>query len=221
NLEAMSFLSELNVLCHGQHPGCIVIAEESTAWPQVTRPTWVGGLGFSMKWNMGWMHDTLQYMSKDPIHRKYHHDQLTFGMMYAFSENFQLPFSHDEVVHGKGSMIEKMAGDYWQKFANLRLLYTYQFTYPGSKLIFMGSEFAQWSEWSDKTQLDWALLEFPSHKGIMTLLGDLNRLYKTEPALFSRNYQADGFAWIDCHDNTQSVISYRRLADNEEVIILL
>ena len=221
NLEAMSFLSELNVLCHGQHPGAIVIAEESTAWPQVTRPTWVGGLGFSMKWNMGWMHDTLEYMSKDPVFRKYHHDQLTFGMMYAFTENFLLPFSHDEVVHGKGSMINKMPGDDWQKFANLRLLYTYMYTYPGSKLLFMGSEFGQWSEWAHWKQLDWHLQDGHFHQGLLNLVKDLNHLYTASPSLYERSFQHDGFEWIDCHDSEQSVISYIRKGGDEMTVVVL
>lgn len=222
NLEAMAFLSQLNVLCHGQSPGAIVVAEESTAWPQVTRPTWVGGLGFSMKWNMGWMHDTLEYMSKDPIFRQYHHNQLTFGMMYAFTENFQLPFSHDEVVHGKGSMLNKMPGDMWQKFANLRLLYTYLYTYPGSKLLFMGCEFGQWSEWAHKRSLDWHLLgEGPYHSGLQTLVRDLNKLYTTLPSLYERGFQSDGFEWIDCHDSTQSVISYLRKSSEGFTLVIL
>jgi 1,4-alpha-glucan branching enzyme len=221
NLEAMHFLSELNVLCHGEHPGAMVIAEESTAWPQVTRPTWVGGLGFSMKWNMGWMHDSLNYMSQDPIFRKYHHDQLTFGMMYTFTENFQLPFSHDEVVHGKGSMINKMPGDDWQRFANLRLLYTYMFTYPGTKLLFMGSEFGQWSEWAHARQLDWHLLGEQNHQGLQTLVKDLNHAYTSLPSLYAQNFQSDGFEWIDCHDNEQSVISYIRRSDNDFTLVIL
>lgn len=221
NLEAMAFLQKLNEVCHGQHPGTLVIAEESTAWPQVTRPTWVGGLGFSMKWNMGWMHDTLDYMSKDPVHRQYHHNQLTFGMMYAFSENFQLPFSHDEVVHGKGSMINKMPGDDWQKFANLRLLYTYLYTYPGSKLLFMGSEFAQWSEWAQGRSLDWHLLDYAPHQGIHTLVKDLNHLYRDMASLHQRSFRSDGFEWIDCHDSTQSIVSYIRKSEQDFSIVVL
>lgn len=221
NLEAMAFLQKLNEICHGQYPGALVIAEESTAWPQVTRPTWVGGLGFSMKWNMGWMHDTLDYISKDPVHRQYHHNQLTFGMMYAFSENFQLPFSHDEVVHGKGSMINKMPGDDWQKFANLRLLYTYLYTYPGTKLLFMGSEFAQWGEWAHGRSLDWYLLEFDRHQGIHTLVKDLNHLYTSVPSLYQRSFRSDGFEWIDCHDSTQSIVSYIRKSDQDFSVVIL
>lgn len=221
NLEAVDFIRELNVQCHGQSPGALVIAEESTAWPQVSGPVYLGGLGFSLKWNMGWMHDSLQYMSKDPIFRQYHHDSLTFGMMYAYSENFQLPFSHDEVVHGKGSMINKMPGDYWQKFANLRLLYTYQFTYPGSKLLFMGCEFGQWSEWADKGQLDWALLDFDSHVGLKQTVADLNHLYRHNPALHEQNYQPEGFSWVDCHDSTQSVLSYLRCGGDQIAVVVL
>ena len=221
NLEAIDFLRELNVLIHGQHPGALVIAEESTAWPQVTRPTWVGGLGFSMKWNMGWMHDTLSYMTQDPIYRHYHHDRLTFGLLYAFSENFMLPFSHDEVVHGKGSMIGKMPGDEWQRFANLRLLYTYMFTYPGTKLLFMGNEIGQWPEWSHQRSLEWDVLQYPLHQGLQSLVKDLNRLYRHEPALYQRPFHHDGFQWIDCHDATQSVISYQRQGAEGELLVVL
>ncbi|MCK5190499.1 MAG: 1,4-alpha-glucan branching protein GlgB, partial [Methylococcales bacterium] len=184
NLEAIDFFRELNTVTHEQHPGTVMMAEESTAWPGVTRPTWVGGLGFSMKWNMGWMNDILAYMSVDPIHRRYHHDQLTFGMLYAFTENFALPFSHDEVVHGKGSLVSKMPGDEWQQFANLRLLYTMMFTYPGKKLLFMGCEFGQGTQWDSEQSLDWYVLDYPHHKGIQTLLKDLNQVYKAQSALF-------------------------------------
>jgi 1,4-alpha-glucan branching enzyme len=214
NLEAVEFLRHLNEVTHDQFPGTFIIAEESTAWPQVSRPTWLGGLGFSMKWNMGWMHDTLTYLSQDPIYRHYHHDRLTFGLLYAFSENFVLPFSHDEVVHGKGSMLDKMPGDGWQKFANLRLLYTYMFTYPGKKLMFMGCEFAQGREWNDASQLDWYLLERPQHQGIQSLVGDLNRLYCASPALHEIEFSGEGFEWIDCHDASQSVLSYLRKGEN-------
>ncbi|HKK05026.1 MAG TPA: 1,4-alpha-glucan branching protein GlgB [Gammaproteobacteria bacterium] len=218
NLEAIAFLRELNQVAHGQHPGILVIAEESTAWPQVTRPTWVGGLGFSMKWNMGWMHDTLVYMSNDPVHRHYHHDQLTFGLLYAFTENFVLPFSHDEVVHGKSAMVRKMPGDEWQQFANLRLLYTYMLTYPGKKLLFMGNEFGQGTEWNHDRRLDWYVLQYPLHRGLQALVGDLNHLYRSQPALYRHDFEPEGFDWIDCHDAAQSVISYVR-GDGEDFTI--
>jgi 1,4-alpha-glucan branching enzyme len=220
NLEAIAFLRELNTVTHQQFPGTLVMAEESTAWPQVTRPTWTGGLGFSMKWNMGWMHDTLVYFSKDPIHRHYHHDQLTFGLLYAFTENFILPFSHDEVVHGKKSMLYKMPGDEWQRFANLRLLYTFMFTYPGKKLLFMGSEFGQGEEWNAAKALDWHLLDYPYHSGVSKLLGDLNRLYAKIPALHSHDFETRGFEWIDCHDAPQSILSYLRRARDEFTVMV-
>ncbi len=221
NLEAIEFLRELNSVTQEQHPGTVVIAEESTAWPQVTRPPWVGGLGFAMKWNMGWMHDTLSYMSHDPIHRQYHHDQLTFGLLYAFTENFVLPFSHDEVVHGKGSMIGKMPGDEWQRFANLRLLYTYMLTYPGKKLLFMGSEFAQVSEWNFDQALEWDLLKYPFHQGVKTLLSDLNRLYATHPELHQFDFDHQGFEWVDCHDSAQSTLSYLRKDEEDFLLVAL
>lgn len=218
NLEAIDFLREFNTAVHGHHPGAVVIAEESTSWPQVTRPTWLGGLGFTMKWNMGWMHDTLKYLQEDPIHRRYHHDKLTFGLIYAFTENFVLPFSHDEVVHGKGSMLNKMPGDEWQRFANLRLLYTYMFTYPGKKLLFMGCEFGQWREWNFDAGLDWGSLEHPLHRGLQALVGDLNRAYREDTALHRHDFDGEGFEWIDCHDTTQSVLSYRRRAEGRETV---
>ena len=221
NLEAIDFLRELNAVTHDQHPGTVIMAEESTSWPQVTRPTWTGGLGFSMKWNMGWMHDVLAYMSQEPIHRKFHHDQLTFGMLYAFTENFALPFSHDEVVHGKGSLLNKMPGDEWQRFANLRLLYTFMFTYPGKKLLFMGCEFAQGTEWNFNKALDWYVLEYPHHQGIQTLVKDLNHLYRAHPALHHLDFDHHGFEWIDCHDVQQSIISYRRKSEHEDLCIIL
>nr|WP_251827524.1 1,4-alpha-glucan branching protein GlgB [Methylovulum psychrotolerans] len=221
NLEAIDFIRELNAVMHEQHPGAVVMAEESTAWPQVTRPTWTGGLGFSMKWNMGWMHDTLAYMSLDPIHRMHHHDQLTFGLLYAFTENFALPFSHDEVVHGKGSLLNKMPGDEWQRFANLRLLYTLMYTYPGKKLLFMGCEFAQGTEWSFNKTLDWYVLEYPYHQGIQTLVKDLNNLYKNQPALYKHDFDYLGFEWIDCHDVQQSIISFRRKDGDDELCVVL
>jgi 1,4-alpha-glucan branching enzyme len=221
HLEAVDFLRELNTVTHREAPGSVTIAEESTAWPQVTRPTYVGGLGFSMKWNMGWMHDTLRYMSKDPIYRHYEHQDLTFGLLYAFSENFVLPFSHDEVVHGKGSMWQKMPGDEWQKMANLRLLYTYMLTYPGKKLLFMGSEMAQPWEWRHDESLPWDQQADPRRQGLMRLLGDLNRLYREWPALHGQDFAADGFSWIDCHDAAQSVIAYRRMCGPDEVVVVL
>jgi len=221
NLEAIDFLRELNSVTHQQHPGTVMMAEESTSWPQVTRPTWTGGLGFSMKWNMGWMHDTLAYMSQEPIHRKYHHDQLTFGMLYAFTENFCLPFSHDEVVHGKGSLVSKMPGDEWQRFANLRLLYTLMYTYPGKKLLFMGCEFGQGTEWNFNKALDWYVLDYPHHQGVQALIKDLNNLYKKHPALYQHDFDHQGFDWIDCHDVQQSIISYRRKTEHEDLIVVL
>jgi 1,4-alpha-glucan branching enzyme len=221
NLEAIDFLRDLNSVTHAQHPGTVIMAEESTSWPQVTRPTWTGGLGFSMKWNMGWMHDILSYMQKDPIHRPHHHDQLTFGMLYAFTENFVLPFSHDEVVHGKGSLLSKMPGDDWQKFANLRLLYSLMFTYPGKKLLFMGCEFGQGREWNCNQTLDWYVLDYPQHQGVKALVKDLNKLYSKHPALFHHDFEHQGFEWIDCHDVQQSVISYRRKSKHEDLIVVL
>lgn len=210
NLDAVDFLRQLNTVTHEQHPGSLMIAEESTAWPQVSRPTYLGGLGFSMKWNMGWMHDTLSYMEKDPIYRHYHHDLLTFGLLYAFTENFVLPFSHDEVVHGKRSMLDKMPGDAWQKFASLRLLYTFMFTYPGKKLLFQGCEFAQGQEWQFDAAADWYLLEREQHQGVQKLVADLNRLHRDLPALHEIDFESGGFEWIDCHDSSQSVLSYVR-----------
>jgi 1,4-alpha-glucan branching enzyme len=221
NLEAIDFLRHMNAVTHEQHPGTVILAEESTSWPQVTRPTWTGGLGFSMKWNMGWMHDILAYMQQQPIHRPYHHDQLTFGLLYAFSENFILPFSHDEVVHGKQSMLNKMPGDEWQRFANLRLLYTLMFTYPGKKLLFMGCEFGQGSEWSVNRGLDWYVLDYAHHRGIQTLVRDLNKLYTSSSELYQYDFDHQGFEWIDCHDIQQSVISYRRKSADSELIIIL
>ncbi len=221
NLEAIDFLRELNVVTHDLLPGTLIMAEESTSWPQVSRPTWVGGLGFSMKWNMGWMNDILVYMKEDPVHRRYHHDQLTFGMLYAFTENFILPFSHDEVVHGKGSMLNKMPGDEWQRFANLRLLYTMMFTYPGKKLLFMGCEFGQGIQWNFNYALDWYVLDYPLHKGLQNLVVQLNQLYKNHPALYTHDFDHRGFEWIDCHDYEQSVISYRRKGDGQELVVVL
>jgi 1,4-alpha-glucan branching enzyme len=221
NLEAIDFLRHLNAVVHEQHPGAVVIAEESTSWPQVTRPTWTGGLGFSMKWNMGWMHDILSYMQHESVHRAYHHDRLTFGLLYAFSENFILPFSHDEVVHGKNNLLNKMPGDEWQRFANLRLLYTLMFTYPGKKLLFMGCEFGQGTEWNVNRCLDWYVLDYAHHRGLQTLVKDLNKLYAKHAALHQYDFDGKGFEWVDCHDIQQSVISYRRKSDHEDLIVLL
>ena len=211
NLEAVSFFRDLNHAVQSRHPGTLMIAEESTSWPQVTRPQSAGGLGFSMKWNMGWMHDTLDYFSLDPLFRKHHHDKLTFGITYADTENFVLPFSHDEVVHGKSSLLSKMPGDDWQMFANLRALLVYQFTYPGKKLLFMGADIAARREWDESRSLDWHLLDYPPHMGIQRLLGDLNRLYTSSPTLYENEFSPhDTFEWIDCHDFEKSIICYLR-----------
>ena len=221
NIEAIEFLRELNTITHANFPGTMIMAEESTAWPQVTRPTNIGGLGFSMKWNMGWMHDSLNYIANDPVYRHYHHDQLTFGLLYLFTENFILPFSHDEVVHGKSSMLYKMPGDEWQRFANLRLLYTYMFTYPGKKLLFMGCEFAQGNEWDHDKILDWYILQYPNHAGIKQLVAGLNNLYTQQAALHKYDFDPIGFEWIDCHDTDQSVLSYLRKSDDESIVVVL
>ena len=197
DLEAIAFLEQLNEVVHGREPGVIVAAEESTAWPGVSRPTYLGGLGFGFKWNMGWMHDTLAYFRHDPAHRSYHHGELTFSLMYAFSENFILPLSHDEVVHGKGSLLDKMPGDRWQQLANLRALYGYMWAHPGKKLLFMGGELAQEREWSHERSLDWHLLERPEHRGVQTLVGDLNRVYRDEPALWEIDGEPAGFTWLE------------------------
>ena len=210
NLEAIAFLQHLNTAVAENYPGVQTIAEESTSWPMVSRPVYVGGLGFSMKWDMGWMHDTLAYMSKDPVYRNYHHNKLNFRMMYAFSENFMLPLSHDEVVHGKGSLINKMPGDEWQKFANLRLLLAYMASQPGKKLLFMGGEFGQWAEWHHDESLHWHLLETPYHKKLQRWTEDVNRFYLTEPAMYEKDFDPNGFQWIDCNDNVQNTLSLIR-----------
>jgi 1,4-alpha-glucan branching enzyme len=210
NLEAIAFLRRFNEMVYRDFPHIQTIAEESTAWPMVTRPVETGGLGFGMKWNMGWMHDTLEYMNQDPIHRKYHQGKLSFSILYAFSENFVLPLSHDEVVHGKGSLYGKMPGDGWQKFANLRLLFGYMYTHPGKKLLFMGSELGQWPEWKHDHSLEWHVLEHPEHRNLQKWVRDLNHLYRTEPGLFELDFQGSGFEWIDFHDADNSVISYLR-----------
>ena len=221
NLEAIDFLKKFNEEVHLQYPGVLTIAEESTAWTGVSRPTYVGGLGFSLKWNMGWMNDTLRYMRQDPVHRKYHHDELTFSLIYAFTENFVLPFSHDEVVHGKGSMLGQMAGDLWQKFANLRLLYGYQWTHPGKKLLFMGSEFGQWNEWNHDESLQWHLLQWASHEGLQKYVAHLNNLYRQEQALYQVDFEHTGFEWIDCHNFQDSILCYLRRAKDPDDFLLV
>jgi 1,4-alpha-glucan branching enzyme len=222
NLEAIQFLRTLNCFVYEEFPDVQTIAEESTAWPMVSRPVYLGGLGFGMKWNMGWMHDTLEYISKDPIYRKYHHNQLTFSIWYAFNENFVLPLSHDEVVHGKGSLIAKTPGDIWQKMANLRLVLAYQYALPGKKLLFMGAEFAQWKEWNHDEALDWALLDFSFHQGVQRWVQDLNRVYRTLPALHRLDFESSGFLWENCHDSDQSVLSFfRRDGQGQEVLVVL
>jgi 1,4-alpha-glucan branching enzyme len=224
NLEAVEFLKSFNTNVLSAHPGVITVAEESTAWPQVTRPPYIGGLGFSFKWNMGWMHDTLGYFQHEPVHRKYHQNDLTFAMLYHHNENFVLPLSHDEVVHGKGSLITRMPGDDWQKFANLRALLGYQWLFPGKKLLFMGGEIGQRAEWNENAQLDWWLLDAgPFHRGAQKFVADLNRLYKNSPAFWQADYDYAGFNWIDCNDRENSVLSFlRQTADgkNQSVVIL-
>jgi 1,4-alpha-glucan branching enzyme len=223
HLEAVHFIQRLNEAVYSQVPGTVTIAEESTAWPQVTRPTYLGGLGFTLKWNMGWMHDMLEYMELDPVHRRYHHNNITFSLMYAYSENFVLPLSHDEVVHLKASMISKMPGDLWQRFANLRAFYGYMWGHPGKKLLFMGGEFGQWHEWDYKESLDWHLLAPPSdphHAQLHDFVRDLNRLYQQEPALSVLDYEPEGFSWIDVHDVENSVISFMRRSSQENETLL-
>jgi 1,4-alpha-glucan branching enzyme len=210
NLQAVEFLRQLNFAVYRDHPEVQTIAEESTAWPMVSRPTYLGGLGFGLKWNMGWMHDTLKYFQQDPVHRKYHHSRLTFSIWYAFSENFVLPLSHDEVVHGKGSLIGRMPGDEWQQFASLRLLFGYMWTHPGKKLLFMGGEFGQKREWQHDESLEWHVLKYPLHAGVQRWVRDLNRLYRETPALYELDFSEAGFSWIDCDDADVSVISFLR-----------
>jgi len=210
NLEAISFLQRMNEVLHTECPGILTVAEESTAWPQVTRPPYMGGLGFSLKWNMGWMHDTLAYLERAPIHRRWHHSDLTFSLLYAFHENFILPLSHDEVVHGKGSLLSKMPGDPWQKFATLRLLYAYMFAHPGKKLLFMGCDFGQGDEWTEAHSLDWHLLEYPFQAGLQRLVADLNALYRSEPALHEVDFEPSGFEWLVGNDNENSVFAFAR-----------
>jgi 1,4-alpha-glucan branching enzyme len=222
NLDAIAFIRRMNELVFGDATGATTAAEESTAWPMVSRPTYVGGLGFGFKWNMGWMHDTLSYMSRNPIHRKYHHNDLTFGLLYAYHENFILPLSHDEVVHGKGSLIGKMPGDRWQRFANLRAYFAFMWTHPGKKLLFMGGEFAQEREWSHDFGLDWHLLSDTFHAGIHKLVRDLNRLYRSTPALYRLDCDPEGFSWIDAANGNESVLSYvRRGRDPHELAVIV
>ncbi len=219
NLEAIDFLREMNIMVHDAFPGALTLAEESTAWPAVSRPTYLGGLGFSMKWNMGWMNDTLSFMRHDPIHRRYHLNQLTFSQLYAYSENFMLPFSHDEVVHGKGSLLDKMPGDAWQQFANLRLLLAYQIASPGKKLNFMGNEFGQGLEWHAGRELEWWQLGLDPHRGIQSMLRDLNHLYRNLPALYEQDFEPAGFSWIDCNDTDLSLLSFLRFGHNGKTIV--
>jgi 1,4-alpha-glucan branching enzyme len=222
NLEAVDFLRQLNTVTHAEAPGSIMVAEESTAFPAVSRPTYVGGLGFTYKWNMGWMNDILVYMSKDPVHRRWEHRHVTFSLLYAFTENFILPFSHDEVVHGKGSMLDKIPGDVWQKAATLRALYGFMYAHPGKKLMFMGSEFGQWREWNYDSSLDWHLLEDPYHGGLRLFVQTLNWFYGRERALHDCDFQPSGFAWIDCNDNENSVVSFmRKASDPREFLVVL
>jgi 1,4-alpha-glucan branching enzyme len=216
NLEAIEFLKEMNTGLHADFPGILTIAEESTAWGGVSHPVYDGGLGFSMKWDMGWMNDSLHYMKLEPVHRKYHQNDLSFRMVYAFTENFILPLSHDEVVHGKRSLLSQMPGDFWQQFANLRLLYGYQYTMPGKKLLFMGGEFGQWTEWNHDAELDWALFGKEYHDGLRRFVGDLNRIYRDYPALYEVDFVSEGFRWIQADDSQNSVYAYLRLATNSD-----
>jgi 1,4-alpha-glucan branching enzyme len=221
NLEAIAFLRRFNEEVYKNYSDVQTVAEESTSWPMVSRPLYVGGLGFGMKWDMGWMHDMLAYMSEDPIHRKFYHNKLTFRMIYSFNENFVLPLSHDEVVYGKGSLLQKMPGDDWQRFANLRLLFGVMYAQPGKKLLFMGGEFGQWNEWYHETSLDWNLLEYPSHSGVQRWVTDLNQLYKNEPALHELDFDQAGFEWIDCNDSQQSTLSLLRKGRSTEDTIVI
>ncbi|HVG54347.1 MAG TPA: 1,4-alpha-glucan branching protein GlgB [Vicinamibacterales bacterium] len=222
NLEAVEFLKQLNTVTHGRAEGSMTVAEESTSWPAVSRPTYVGGLGFTYKWNMGWMHDILQYAKEDPVHRRWHHGQITFSMLYAFTENFVLPFSHDEVVHGKRSLLDKMPGDLWQKHATLRALLGYMFGHPGKKLLFMGAEIGQWREWNVESSLDWHLLETREHAGLKRWVQDLNETYQRERSLHEVDFQPGGFSWIDCNDNENSVVSMiRRAKDPQDFTVVV
>ena len=220
DLDAVQFLKELNEVLHAREPGIISAAEESTAWPGVSRPVYLGGLGFGFKWNMGWMHDTLGYFEQDPLYRRYHHHELTFSLVYAFSENFILPLSHDEVVHGKGSLLDKMPGDKWQKLAGLRSLYAYMWSHPGKNLLFMGQEFGQPREWSHERSLDWHLLEDPGHAGLQRAVGDLNRVLRDTPALYDEDFEPSGFWWLEPNDAENNVVAFGRVShDGEHVMI--
>ena len=221
NLDAVEFLKQLNLAVYRDHPDVQTIAEESTAWPMVSRPTYLGGLGFGYKWNMGWMHDTLSYMALDPIHRKYHQNQLTFSIWYAFTENFMLPLSHDEVVHGKGSLIGKMSGDEWQQFASLRLMLGYMWTHPGKKLLFMGGEFGQKREWAHDDSLEWHVLQYPLHAGVKQWVRDINQVYRESAALYALDFSNEGFQWIDCNDAQASTLAYLRKGRNGEQVLVV
>jgi 1,4-alpha-glucan branching enzyme len=221
NLGAITFLRRFNETVYQESPDVQTTAEESTAWPMVSRPIYLGGLGFGLKWDMGWMHDTLEYMTKDPIYRKYHHNDLTFRLVYAFFENFVLPLSHDEVVHGKGSLLGKMPGDDWQKFANLRLLLGYMYAQPGKKLLFMGSELGQWREWAHDESLEWHLLDYPPHSGLKRWVEDLNRFYRGQPALYELDFEQAGFEWIDCNDVEHSVVSLVRKGHSSDDLLVV
>jgi 1,4-alpha-glucan branching enzyme len=216
DLDAVEFLKELNIALFAREPGVISAAEESTAWPGVSKPTYLGGLGFGFKWNMGWMHDTLSYFQKDPVYRRFHHHTLTFSLMYAFSENFILPLSHDEVVHGKRSLLDKMPGDRWQKFANLRSMYAYMWAHPGKKLLFMGGELGEWEEWNHDGSLHWNLLEHADHSGLQSLVRDLNRVYRATPALWEVDFDPAGFRWLEANDAANNVVAFARIGDDAE-----
>jgi 1,4-alpha-glucan branching enzyme len=216
NTDAVALIQEVNSTCYRRAPGVMMIAEESTAWPGVTRPVHLGGLGFGFKWNLGWMHDTLSYMSLDPVYRQYHHNEITFSLMYAFSENFVLPLSHDEVVHGKGSLLNKMPGDEWNRFAGLRAMLAYMWAHPGKQLLFMGSEFGQGNEWSAERGLDWWILDYPGHTGVRKLVTDLNQAYRGSPAMWAQDNSPSGFSWIDANDAAGNVLSFLRLAGPDD-----
>ncbi len=220
NIEAISFLKEMNEAVYSAIPDAVTIAEESTNWTGVSRPTYLGGLGFGQKWMMGWMHDTLEYFKKDPVYRQYHQNEITFSIMYAFTENFMLPLSHDEVVHGKGSLMDRMPGDEWQQFANLRLMYSYMFAHPGTNLLFMGSDIAQRTEWNHESSLDWHVLNQGLHQGIQSLVRDLNRMYKSTPALYEKQFEASGFRWIDYGDNENSIIAFARMGNEADELVV-